>query len=65
MSTAVEQIVHSFEALSEKQKQEAVVEILNRVRVPSSGELDDDALVAAADELFLNLDKQEARDAKA
>ncbi len=65
MSTAVEQIVHSFEALSENQKQEAVVEILNRLRVSSSCELDEDAFVAAADEIFLILDKQEACDAKA
>ena len=63
MSTAVTQVLNSFEALSESQKREAVVVILKQVLDYEPGEISDDELVAAADELFLAYDAEEASNA--
>jgi hypothetical protein len=62
MSTAVQDLLHSYDALSEAERHEAVVELLRRsVAQP---ELPDEALVIAADEVFRDLDEREAGDAR-
>jgi hypothetical protein len=58
MTTAVRVLLESFDALSEAEPQEAAVEILRRM-IPE-GELPEQALVEAADELFRMLDAEEA-----
>jgi hypothetical protein len=64
MTVAVQQLLLAFEALTEAEQREAAVEILQRA--PSLGEddLPDEALIGAAEELFLELDAREAADAQ-
>jgi hypothetical protein len=64
MSTAVQAILTSFDALSEAEQQEAAVEILRRVTL-AGGELPEEALIEAADELFRALDAEEQANAQA
>jgi hypothetical protein len=61
MSTSVQALLESFDALSEIERHEAAVELLRRVECPP--ELSDEALVATADELFCELDARESADA--
>lgn len=63
MATAVHQLLKSFDALSDADKHQAAVEILRRCASAAEGDLPEDVLVAAADELFRNLDAEEAADA--
>lgn len=65
MSTSVQELLDSFEALSDAEKHEAAVELLRRVQEESPGDLSDQALVEAADELFRGLDAREAADGQA
>jgi len=60
MTTAVQQLLDSFDALPEPDRHQATVEILRRVWVPAQGDLPEAALVEAADELFRALDVEEA-----
>jgi hypothetical protein len=60
MTTGVEELLKSFDALSEPEKQEAAAYLLRRVLQGVSGDLPDEALVAAAEDLFLELDAREA-----
>jgi hypothetical protein len=62
MSTAVQAILTSFDALSEAEQQEAAVEILRRVAL-AGGELPEQTLIEAADELFRALDAEEQANA--
>jgi hypothetical protein len=62
MTTAVHALLETFDGLSDQERQEAAVEILRRV-TSSEGELTEDALVEAADDLFRSLDSEEATDA--
>lgn len=64
MSTAVQQLLNAFDALSDADKHEAAAEVLRRVLRSVPAELPEDSLVAAAEELFLELDAREARDAE-
>ena len=64
MTTAVRQLLQSFDALSEAEKQEAVAEVLRRAARAVPPDLPEDALVAAAEELFLDLDSREDADAQ-
>jgi hypothetical protein len=64
MSTAVQAILASFDALSEAEQQEAAVEIFRRV-AQAGGELPEQALIEAADELFRALDAEEQANAHA
>lgn len=59
MSTEVRQLLDLFDALSESEKYEASLHLLQRIMEQSSGELPEAALIAAADELFLKLDAEE------
>jgi hypothetical protein len=61
MTTAVEQLLNSFDALSDAEKHEATREILRRVP-ESSDDVSEDDQAAAADDLFGNLDRGEAAD---
>ena len=60
MTTAVHQLLESFDALSETDKHQAAVEILRRVPLVGEGDMPESALVEAADELFRALDAEEA-----
>jgi hypothetical protein len=64
MTIAVQSLLETFDGLSDRERQEAAVEILRRV-TSSEGELTDDALVDVADDLFRLLDSEEAADADA
>jgi hypothetical protein len=59
MTAPVQQLLDSFDALSDADKHQATVEILRRTAV-AEGNLPDSALVEAADELFRALDAEEA-----
>jgi hypothetical protein len=62
MSTAVQQILYSFERLSETEKWELVAEIIRRTAHFDLPPLTDEELVFSAEELFLELDKRESVD---
>lgn len=59
MSTAVQRILDAFDSLAEADKHQATVEILRRLADASAGDLSEDTLVGAADELFRALDAEE------
>ncbi len=61
MTIAVQNLLNSFNTLSEAEKHEATVEILKQS--PESGDLSDSVLCEIADELFQAMDKSEAKDA--
>jgi hypothetical protein len=62
MTTAVKQLLQSYEALSDSEKQEAAAALLRRVLHDIPADLSEESLVAAADELFRELDDREATD---
>ena len=62
MTTAIQALLETFDALSDAERHEAAVEILRRV-TPSDGELPETALLEAADALFCELDSEEAANA--
>ena len=64
MTTAVRELLDSFDVLSDTEKHEAAAHLLQRILQETSGEVPEAALVAAAEELFLELDAEEARDAQ-
>lgn len=64
MSTAVQQLLEAFDALSEGDKHQATVEILRRGFPGAEGDVPESALVNAADDLFRALDTEEAAHAQ-
>lgn len=62
MTEAVQELLHTFDALTKAEKQEATVQLLRRVVDEESGDVPEEALVAATEELFLELDAREAAD---
>jgi hypothetical protein len=64
MTSAVQQLLDSFDALPEADKHQVAVEILRRVSAPVEGDLPESSLVEAADELFRGLDGEEAGHAR-
>jgi hypothetical protein len=60
MTTAVQQLLDSFDALPDAEKHQAIVEILRRWPGPMEGDVPEGALVELADEMFRNLDAEEA-----
>ena len=62
MTEAVQGLLDTFDALTEAEKQEAAAQLLRRVVEGESGDVPVEALVAAAEELFLELDAREAAD---
>jgi hypothetical protein len=63
MSAAAQQLLDAFDALPEADKHQVVIDILRRFAGAGAGDLPEEALTAAADELFLALDAEEARHA--
>lgn len=61
MTESVQHLLNSFDALSELERHEAAVELLRRVLRDAPAAIPDESLVAAADELFLELDAREAK----
>jgi hypothetical protein len=59
MTEKIQQLLDSFDALPDADKHHVAIEILRRVAVPVEGDLPEDALVGAADELFQTLDAEE------
>ena len=64
LTKAVQQLIATFDSLSEAEKQTAAAEVLRRVSRLAPAELPDESLVEAADELFRELDAREQADAK-
>ena len=62
MSQAVKTIIECFEALPEPDKEAVVVEILRRVTTAPYPALEDEDLILAADQVFLELDRREGAD---
>jgi hypothetical protein len=62
MTSAVRELLRSFQSLSDAEKHEAASLLLKHVVQGEAGDVGDDALVAAAEELFLELDAREAGD---
>ena len=62
MTAAVKELLKTFDTLSDADKREATVQLLRRVVDEESGDVPEEALVAAAEELFLELDAREAAD---
>jgi hypothetical protein len=59
MTRATQKILDEFEALPNEDRAELVVELLRRTALASHDVPADDDLVAAADRLFSELDRQE------
>ena len=60
MTKSVEQLLKSFEQLSEAEKRELASEIIKRSLTLELPELLDESLLLAADQTFLRLDKEES-----
>lgn len=59
MGDAARKIIEAFEALSQSERQEVILEILRRASLVDLGISRDEELVAAADEIFRSLDERE------
>ncbi len=59
MSDALQQLLNTFDALSEGDKHKAAIEIIRRVSKEAVGDVPESALVQAADDLFRVLDDDE------
>ncbi len=64
MTTAVKQLLKTFDNLSAGERREVTLELLRRSAMEDYGPLSDDALAELADETFLELDAREAEDAQ-
>ena len=62
MTSAVRDLLRSFQSLSDAEKHEAASLLLRQVVQGGAGDIGDDAFVAVAEELFLDLDAREACD---
>ena len=62
MSTSVKHILKTFDLLSDKEKKEVASEIIRRSASFDLPPLSDEELVLSAEELFLELDRQESKD---
>ena len=60
MTRSVEELLNSFEKLPEAEKRELVSEIIKRSLALELPQLSDDSLIVAADQVFLQLDKDES-----
>ena len=61
MNKSVETLLESFERLPDEAKREAASEIIRRSGKFSLPPLEDEALVEAAENVFLELDKHESK----
>ena len=62
MTGAVQELLDTFDSLTVAEKHDAAAQVLRRVVEGESDDIPEDALVAAAEELFLELDAREAAD---
>ena len=62
MSASVKHILKTFDLLSDKEKKEVASEIIRRSINFDLPPLSDEELVLSAEELFLELDRQESKD---
>ena len=62
MTSAVRDLLRSFQSLSDAEKHEAASLLLRQVVKGEAGDVGDDGLVAVAEEMFLDLDAREADD---
>lgn len=60
MTQTVENLLISFEKLSETEKHDLAIEVIRRTDIFGAPELSDDELALAAEDLFLALDRKEA-----
>jgi hypothetical protein len=60
MTASVKELLSTFDSLTEAEKLEIVLEILKRITHLDFPPLSDENLVWNAEELFLELDKQES-----
>lgn len=60
MTSAVQQILLSFDSLSEEEQRQAAVEVLKRVDQMTPHEIPEEAFVEAGASLFQQLDAEEA-----
>ena len=60
MTSAVRDLLRSFQSLSDDEKREATSLLLGQVVRGEAGDIGDEALLAAADVLFIALDAAEA-----
>ena len=60
MTATVQQLLDTFDTLSDADKHQAALAILRRCSEAAEGDLPEAALVEAADELFRALDAEEA-----
>ncbi|MBI1899637.1 MAG: hypothetical protein HYS13_00805 [Planctomycetia bacterium] len=64
MTKAVQQLLATFDSLTEAEKREAAAEVLRRAVELTPPELPEEALTEAAEELFRELDAREAADGR-
>jgi len=64
MTTAVQNLLRSFELLPATEKQQFVWEVIRRSVNFDLPPLSDEELILGAEELFLELDRREAEDGK-
>lgn len=62
MTSAVRDLLRSFHSLSDAEKHEVASLLLRQVVQEEAGDVGDDAIVAVAEEFFLDLDEREAGD---
>lgn len=62
MTEAAKRLLESFEALSDPDRQVVTVEILRRTAAAEYRLPDDENLVFAADQVFLELDRRESQE---
>ena len=63
MTESINELLNAFDALSDAERHVAAAEVLRRVLGDESGDVPEDGLTAAAEELFLELDEREKADA--
>ena len=60
MTPTVEDLLVSFEKLTEPEKRDLAIEVVRRTDIFGAEEIPDEELVLAAEDLFLALDREEA-----
>jgi len=60
MTGAVKDLLNTFDSLTASERYEAASQLLRRVIEGESGEIPEDALVAVAEQVFLDLDARES-----
>ncbi|MGD9890230.1 MAG: hypothetical protein AB7R89_30975 [Dehalococcoidia bacterium] len=64
MSVTVQEVLDSFDALSDSEQYEVTIEVLRRSARTAPAELPEQTLLALADDLFRELDEQETENAR-